>query len=187
MLYRSVALVVVACSLACERNLVEQVQYSSAADLIHRDLAAFASSTFAQEFDVHIGVDVFNRNQESTHLFSHIMLSSVEYTVIVEVQKDFTISMRASWCGRHDSSMVCTNAGQYAGVKAGPCSFHRQSAGVKDGPPRQVVWGLLVLESKWLTHGSQMKPERSDIHLQIGCMIMSMLYNMYNASWEREP
>jgi hypothetical protein len=105
--------------------LVEQVQYSSAAELIHRDLAASVSCTFAQEFDVHIGADVLNRYQEFTHLSSHIMLSGVEYTVIVEVQKDFTISMRTPWCGRHGSSVVCTNAGQYAGVKDDPYSFHR--------------------------------------------------------------
>jgi hypothetical protein len=97
MLYRSVALVVVACSLACERNLIEQVQYSSAVQLIHREVAACVSCTFAQEFDAHIGADVVNRYQEFTHLSKHIMLAGVEYTVIVEVQKDFTISMRTPW------------------------------------------------------------------------------------------
>jgi hypothetical protein len=109
MLYRSVALVVVACSLACERNLIEQVQYSSAVQLIHREFAACVSCTFAQEFDVHIGADVVNRYQEVTHLSKHIMLAGVEYTVIIEVQKDFTISMRTPW--HLDDGVLCSTCG----------------------------------------------------------------------------
>ena len=103
MLYRSVALVVVACTHTCKRNLIEKVQYSSIAQLIHDRVVASVASTFAQEVHAHISADEINLYQELTHLSKHILDSSVEYTVIVEIQNDLT-----TWRFRHGKRMVTT-------------------------------------------------------------------------------